>query len=251
MKILVTFAVATEFAAWRRHHGFRLAAREPFLLYAADVGGNAIRALLTGIGSQAASQAMSWALTSPTDLCIASGFAGALRPDLCIGEVLAARVVRRAGRELAVASDRELMNAAGDVGARCVDRFLTSERLVARAAEKRALAGEGDAVEMESFVVLAEAARRGVRAVAIRAVSDAVDSSLPYDFDRARDKRGRIRLSPLLVELARQPQHIPALLRLARDCRLAAGQLALFLDRYVTLLSLRLDLLHSAMAAAT
>ena len=33
MKILVTFAVASEFAAWRRHHDFRQVSHEPFALY--------------------------------------------------------------------------------------------------------------------------------------------------------------------------------------------------------------------------
>lgn len=239
MKTLVTFAVAAEFAAWRRQRGFRLIARQPFELYAAEVAGNPVRALLTGIGAEAATRAMSWALSSPTDLCISSGFAGALRSPLELGEVLAARVVRRAGRELAVAGDHELVEAACDAGARRVERFLTSEKLVVDAIEKSALAGEADAVEMESFVILAEAARHGVRAVSVRAISDAADSSLPYDFDRVRDVRGRISMTAMLFELARQPHRIPALLRLARDCRLAAGRLAVFLDAYLALLSAR------------
>jgi len=250
MKTLVTFAVATEFAAWRRQRGFRLVTRETFPLYAADIGGSPVRVLLTGIGGPAAARAMSWALASPTDLCIASGFAGALRPAMAVGDVLAARVVRRAGRELAVASDHELMSAATDAGARRVDRFLTSERLVMDAAEKLALAGEADAVEMESFVILAEAARHGVRAVSVRAVSDTAESSLPYDFDRARDDQGRIRLPALLLELARQPQRVPALLRLARDCRVAAGRLAIFLDAYLALLSARGNLSQPATVGA-
>ena len=239
MKTLVTFAVGTEFAAWRKQRGFRQIAKEPFPLYAAEIGGSPVRVLLTGIGANAASRAMSWALSSPTDLCIASGFAGALRPSLVIGDVLAARVVRRAGRELAVASDHELMSAAIDAGARRVDRFLTSEKLVVTAAEKSELGNDADAVEMESFVILAEAARRGVRAVSVRAVSDEADASLPYDFDRIRDDQGKLRYRGLLLELVRQPQRIPALLRLGRDCRQAAGRLAVFLDAYLALLSAR------------
>ena len=99
-----------------------------------------------------------------------------------LADVLAARVVVRAERELAVASDREMLAIACEAGARQVDRFLTSERLVVSAAEKAALAGQADAVEMESFVILAEAARHGVRAVTIRATSDAANLSLPYRF---------------------------------------------------------------------
>src|SRR5712671_1307489 len=130
MKILVTFAVPTEFAAWRRRHAFRQVARDPFPLYVADIGGSTVRALVTGIGTDAAAQAMRWALTSPADLCISSGFVGALDSGARVGEILAARLVRRAERDLAVASDPELLSVACDAQARQVDRFLTTESLV-------------------------------------------------------------------------------------------------------------------------
>ena len=251
MKILVTFAVPTEFAAWRRQHDFRQVAQEPFALYTSEICGSAVRVLLTGIGTAPATEAMRWALSSPADICISSGFAGALHPQLCTGSVLAARVVRRAEKELAVASDRQLLAAARDAGARQVDRLLTSERLIVGAAQKAALACEADAVEMESFVILAEAARHGVRAVAIRATSDTAATSLPYDFDRARDARGQIRIAPLLAIVAAHPERIPALLRLARDCRFAARQLAEFLDQYLDLLKARLHVSQSEMMATT
>lgn len=251
MKILVTFAVPTEFAAWRRHHSFRRVASEPFSVYVADIGGSAVRVLLTGIGTAAAANAMRAALISPADLCISCGFAGALGSGMHVGDILAARLVRQAERDLAVASDRELLAAACDARARQVDRFLTTEKLVVSAAEKFAIVDEADAVEMESFVILAEAARHGVRAVAVRAVSDTAEASLPYDFSRAVDPRGRLRLGSLMAAVARQPQRLPALLRLGRDCRWAARQLAVFLDEYVGLLQSRLDLSQSVMVAAT
>ena len=109
---------------------------------------------------------------------------GALNADLNVGTILAGRVVLRAERELAVASDHQLLAVAQEAGAQQVERFLTSEHLIADAAQKLALQVEADAVEMESFEILAEAARHGVRAVAIRAVSDTASCSLPYDFDQ-------------------------------------------------------------------
>ena len=90
-----------------------------------------------------------------------------------------------------------------------------------------------------------------MRAIAIRAVSDTAATSLPYDFDRWCDHRGRVRLRAAIGELARKPQHIPALLHLVRDCQFAAKQLAEFLDQYVGLLGARLDLSQSEMVAAT
>jgi nucleoside phosphorylase len=251
MKILITFAVGTEFAAWRRRHGFRQIARQPFPLFAADVGGCAVRVLLTGIGTAAATPAMRWALASATDLCISSGFVGALRPEFAVGDVLAGRVVRRAERELAVAGDRELLAAACESGARQVDRFLTAERLIVSAMDKTSLSGDADAVEMESFVILAEATRHGVRAVTVRAVSDVAAASLPYDFARFCDARGRLRWGALMGELFARPQGIPGLMRLSRDCRIAARHLADFLDEYLAVLEARLDPSRSEMVAAT
>jgi nucleoside phosphorylase len=183
-------------------------------------------------------------------LCISSGFAGALRSDLCVGELLAARVVCRAGRELAVASDRHLFASACDAGARPVDRFMTARHAVAGVEEKSVLSREADAVEMESYVILAEAARRGVRAVCVRAVSDAAHTALPLDFDAMRDERGAIRMRSLLLELLRKPRQFPALLRLARDCRQASGQLAEFLETYLQVLDAGFDRSESAMVAA-
>lgn len=250
MKILVTFAVANEFAVWRRQHDFRQVAHQPFALYVAEIAGHSVRALLTGMGSGAAAEATRWALASPADICISSGFAGALNPDLNVGAVFAGRVVLRAQHELAVASDHQLLSTAEDAGARQIDRLLTSEHLIADSARKAALACEADAVEMESFVILAEAARRGVRAVAIRCVSDSASSSLPYDFDDVRDARGQIKLSAVLGKIIGQPQRLPALMRFARDCRFAARELADFLDKYLHLLSARLDVSQSEMLAA-
>jgi nucleoside phosphorylase len=250
MKILVTFAVGAEFAAWRRKGQFREVTRQPFPLYTGEVGESSVRVLLTGIGNESAAEAIRWGLTAATDLCISSGFAGALRSDLYVSELLAARVVCRAGRELAVASDRHLFASACEGGARPVDRFMTTRRLVASAEEKAILSDEADAVEMESYEVLAEAARRGVRAVSVRAVSDSASASLPFDFDRMRDEQGAIRVKSLLWELLRKPQQLSALLRLARDCRMASAQLAEFLDRYVQVLDAGLDRSESAMAAA-
>ena len=249
MKVLVTFAVPAEFAAWRRRNRFRQLARQPFPLYGGAVGESSVRVLLTGMGSDSASQAIRWALSTATDLCISTGLAGALHDGMSIGELLAARVVLRGGSDLAVASDRSLFSAAGEAGARPVERFLTGRHLVTKAEHKLALSGKADAVEMESYPILAEAARHGVRAVCVRAVSDLATSSLPFDFERMLDPFGQIRLRTLLAQLALKPQRIPALARLALDCRHAATQLAEFLDRYLELIEARMDRSASEMVA--
>jgi adenosylhomocysteine nucleosidase len=250
MKILVTFAVDAEFAAWRRKNRFRLVTRQPFPLYAGELGGSSVRVLLTGIGNDSAEEAIRWGLAKPTDLCISSGFTGALRQDLHTADLVAARVVCRAGWELAVASDRQLFTAACELGARPVDRFVTSPHVVTSTEEKAILSHEADAIEMESYIILAEAARRGVRAVSVRAVSDSASTALPFDFGRMLDERGGVRTSSLLLELAKRPQKLGALVRLARDCRTAGKQLGEFLQSYVEIIDAGFARTESAMAAA-
>jgi len=232
MKVLITFAVEAEFAPWRladfRPVGF--AAGE---MYGARIGEAELRVLLTGMGNDAARRAVEAAFGERPDFCISSGVAGSLRPTCAVGDILVARAVRSSVCRGILAGENHMVECAARCGAHPVHMFWSSEGLVRTVGEKYALGLEADAVEMESYTVLAEAARRGVPAVAIRAVSDTADEELPYDFDRARDARGQIRLFGVLAQVARRPQRLLALVRFARHCRKAAVSLAKFLELYV------------------
>ena len=111
-----------------------------------------------------------------------------------------------------MASHRELLSTAVDCGARQIERLATSKTLVARAEHKRELGSQAEAVDMESYTILAEAARCGVPAVAVRAISDTVDFDMPYDFESARDAQGQIRVMGVLSQVLRRPAGLPDLL---------------------------------------
>ena len=66
--------------------------------------------------------------------------------------------------------------------------------------EKAELAEFGEAVEMESYAVLAVAAQRMVPGIAIRAISDRFDQKLPLDFSESIDECGHV----MKGKLARQ-----------------------------------------------
>jgi adenosylhomocysteine nucleosidase len=121
--------------------------------------------------------------------------------------------------------------------------------LVARSDQKRRLGKQAEAVEMESYAILAEAARFGVPSVAIRAIGDTVDFDMPYDFERACDARGQVRAAKIVAQVLRRPSGVPRLLTLARDSRLAARQLANFLDAFTGTLADRLIPIESSMVA--
>ncbi len=249
MDILVTFAVEAEFAPWRRSRKFRKVPGE-WPRFEAEFGGARVRAVLTGMGGELALETARRVLSERPAICISTGLAGALRSGYYPGEILAARLVSEVGEPVAVASHPELLSSAVDCGARQIERFATSKTIVARATDKCDLGKQAEAVEMESYMILAEAARHGVPAVAVRAVSDTVDFDMPYDFARARDARGQIRLGGILSQVLRHPSHFPALLALARNCRLAARHLGEFLDVYTGMLGDRLIPIEPDLVAA-
>lgn len=239
MKILVTFAVRAEFAPWQRRRNFlRLRGDAP--VFEAAFGPAKIRAVLTGMGQEHALATAKRSLADRPDLCISTGLAGAVRQGYRVGDVLAARLVSEVGEPVAVASHRELLATAVDCGARQIERLATSSALVARFEQKREIGVQAEAVDMESYVILAEAARCGVPAVAVRAVSDAPDFEMPYDFAAACDAQGQVRTAGVLAQVMRRPSGLPALMRIARDSRAASRRLAFFLDAFIGTIADRL-----------
>lgn len=219
-------------------------------VYESEFGGARVKVILTGMGQSHALEAIRQVLPSRPDICVSTGLAGALRGGYSPGDILAARLVSEVGEPVAVASHGELLSTALDCGARQVERFATSRTLVASAEQKRQLANQAEAVEMESYTILAEAARYGVPALAVRAISDTAEFDMPYDFESARDARGHIRVGRVVAQVMRRPFGLPGLLTLARDCRVASRQLANFLDAFTGTLADRLIPVEQDMAAA-
>src|ERR1700688_4146557 len=213
MKILVTFAVRAEFAPWRRRRDF-LRVPGDLPVFEATFGGARVRAVLTGMGQKHALDAAKRSLAYRPDICISTGLAGALRSGYRPGDLLAARLVSEVGEPVAVASHRELLATAVDCGARQIERLATSKTLVRRAEHKRELGSQAEAVDMESYTILVEAARRGVPVLPIRAISDTADFDVPYDFERARDAKGQIRALGVFSQVLRRPSGLPDLLKL-------------------------------------
>jgi len=243
MRILVTFAVEAEFAPWRSRHPFvpyefdDAGKRREFDVYRANIGLNEMTVLLTGMGGQNALNAMRTIPLETIDLCIATGLAGALAPDLKPGSIVAGRRCEALSDAMKTSSDSDLLNLAWTANARVVDVFLTSKTILVTAAEKQQLSASGSVVEMESAHILAAASGQRIPVVAVRAISDAADEDLPVDFRQIVDSRGHVRLAPLLKELAVHPHRLPLLIQFGRQSRAAAVSLADFLDNYILLIA--------------
>ena len=233
MKIVVSFAVGPEFAPWRRLRYFRRGLAEGIPVHEACIGDAEVRVVLTGVGLRNAERVMRTVLSDGAGVCISSGLAGGLKGEHHLGEILVARAVRSSRGNHFLRSDARLLQLAVRAGAKLVDLVYSSESVVVTPRDKYRLGMFADAVEMESFAILSAAAAWGVPAIVVRAISDPVSVELPYDLSQALNKRGQVSIPRVLSQIAKAPQRLPALMRLGRESRRAAVQLARFLDQYV------------------
>ena len=174
------------------------------------------KVLVTGIGRQNAEKSVREFLKNHSaKQAFTCGFAGALDPELAIGDVLF---------ETSEVGLREKLNAAGAKLA----RFFCALRIATTAAEKQELRRTtgADAVEMESQEIHAVCRERGIPCATVRVISDTAQVDLPLDFNLLSKPDLSLDYSKLMWAIVKSPGKIPALLRLQKNCRFAAGQLA-------------------------
>ncbi len=240
MRVLVTFAVEAEFAPWRRRHAFRLKegvhrsrAGGSDVWYSNRIDDLTLDVYLTGVGWKGRREFLSTLLKEKPDLCISSGLAGGLRPELKSGEIVVAREAFLVDGGKRFKSRPLLVHLAEETGATPVNLFLTNPQMVCRAQSKKSMGELGDVVEMESFHVLARAKELQVPAVAVRAISDTVEEEIPMDFGWSIGGDGRLSYGKLLLQVARRPFKIPAMINFGKRSEKAAQKLADYLDKYI------------------
>ena len=239
MRILVTFAVEAEFAPWRKLRHFDARVIDGFEVFQAQIGRATVDFVVTGMGMENARNGAEAAMSKPHAICIASGFAGALRPSHRVGDILAARAVQQLGKSKTVECSRNLFMAAFENQAKEAKMFLTVENVIASAEEKLRLSPFADAVDMESFATLSVARERNLPAVAIRVISDRFDEDVPANIGMAVDEKGRVNIRGVVKYVAYYPLQLPALIRLGRQSHTAATALAHFLEAFIKELSFR------------
>jgi nucleoside phosphorylase len=237
MKILVTFAVEAEFAPWRRLRDLREVKIGDVSVYQAQIGRAQVDFVITGMGMENAGRVSDALFDQPYQFCITAGFAGALCEKHGVGDILVAEAVQQLGHSKTLQCSRNLVYAARDDGAKLVKLFLTSSEVVSTSEEKKQLAPFADAVEMESFAILAAAQRHKKAIVAIRVISDSVRHDVPVDVNAMVDDKGQVKIAGVVRYVARHPLQLPALIRLGRDSRTAAEALTHFLEAFIKKLS--------------
>jgi hypothetical protein len=132
-----------------------------------------------------------------------------------------------------IPSSASLVSFASECGATVVNRFYSAARAIWRAEEKKHLGKTADAVEMESFEILAAAADSGVPAATVRAISDTSEEPLPLDMNEVFSDDGQLSIPRVVGQVALHPQSLPGLVKLGQQSKKAAEALAQFLDLYV------------------
>lgn len=168
-----------------------------------------VRVLITGMGARHAEQGIREALKNfRPQRIFTCGFAGALLPELRIGDV--------------VCSLETPVKGAKPV------KFTCAERVAITRAEKSALRAQtgADAVEMESAVIARVCREAGLECVTLRVISDTAQENLPLDFNALMTVEQKLSAGRLALAILKAPQRIPALLRLGRKSALAAQRLA-------------------------
>ena len=172
-------------------------------------GRDDVRCLITGMGTKNAESALRGALKDflPQSV-LTCGFAGALHPDLQIGDV--------------VCSHEPWSPNAKKV------QFTCTERVATTVAEKAILRNRtgADVVEMESAIITRVCHELGLPCRTVRVISDTAHEDLPLDFNALMTEEKKLSAWKLAWAIARSPQRIPALMRLGKNSALASERLA-------------------------
>ena len=202
----------------------------------------------TGIGRRRADRATQAVLERyPVTAMVSLGFAGALTPDLRIGEVAVCSTVRRAsgfgnneGEAEPYAADPNLLALAsarrGDgptlfLAATCV----TTPGVVSGARAKQELSREFQAqvVDMESYWIAGAASAQQVPFIAIRSISDTLHDDLRA-IDHILDSEGRVLWKRVPPYFLLHPHHLPSMFTAFRNMRRAETTLTAFISDLVT-----------------
>lgn len=243
MRVLVTFAVEAEFAAWRGLRAFNLIDYDGLKLRKTVVGTTEVTVLITGVGSEAAGQAMGLMMRMADkdqyfDVCVSSGLAGALCDTLSVGDIIAPKELivelKHAGQGAErLGVDGELRQLAIGQGAKNANCLFTTDEILVKASQKKSCASRAQSVDMESFEIVKAASAWGARSVVIRAISDSATEDLPINFNLTLSEHKEVSVAKVMLELAKNPLALPSLIRFGKQSKRAAGLLAAFLEDYL------------------
>lgn len=199
-----------------------LAAEARLIPEQADRPAVRVAVLCAGADSRRAEEAAKTLVAEGATALMSFGIAGALDPGRSAGDLVVANdIVVPTGERLpcdqAWQGDLRRSLQGGAFSTISGTIFGSAEALLTVADKARAYALSGaQAVDMESHAVAQVAAETGLPFLAVRAIADTAQDSLPAFVMRAVSEDGRPDTRKAALALLAQPWHLPAALRLAR-----------------------------------
>ncbi|HKA37298.1 MAG TPA: hypothetical protein VKH43_10800 [Thermoanaerobaculia bacterium] len=205
----------------------------------ARIGNAAVALAMTGDGPcSAGTRASALCETLRPSALLGAGVAGALSPELRVGEMLVSRRVTDTSGD-APPPDAGLSARALAIAGISAGTFVTLDRPQVQSAGKIALGLAHDtsdpiAADMESAAWARAAAAHSVPYLVVRAISDSADEDLPDYLARCVGKKGGINRSSVVLHALSRPSTIPALLRMHARVRECARSLGAFLEIFLS-----------------
>jgi len=160
---------------------------------------------------------------------VSCGFSGGLRPELKIGHIVMANAITDThGHDMSLTfKPPEQLPPGVHAG-----RLVVADELVRTTEEKTALGEAHDAlaVDLESLAVAQACHEKGVGFMAVRVISDDLDTDLPPEIHSVLAATPGRRIGAALGSLWKRPGSYKDLWQLREQARFAAEQLARFLD---------------------
>ena len=206
---------------------------------AARIGASPVALAMTGDGVRnALRRAAALCEKLRPSALLGAGVAGALSPELGVGDMLISRRVKDASGE-APSPDASLCARALEIAGISAGTLVTVDKPEVRATGKISLGlaqqtEDPIAADMESSGWARAAASHSVPYLIVRSISDTVAENLPEYLARCVGKDGGIRRSRVVLRALSNPSTIPVLLRMRSRVRECSRSLGAFVDIFLS-----------------
>lgn len=207
-----------------------------------EIAGRPILLIRSGMGTKRAAAACRALLATTTPrLIIAAGLGGGVRHGLAVGDVVIGdRLLSLTGSTLGPPISLEENPVIQLVHTRNRERaftlargsIITTREIVSKQLVSRLLPADcsNPVLDMETSAVAELCRQAGIPFLAVRAISDGADEELAFSLADLTDRDLNIRFGKVAMAILHHPGIMPQLLRLARNSRHAARNLALVLE---------------------
>lgn len=224
-----------EVSGIKRSGRFRRASAEGLSYYAGDIHGRDVALFVSGIGEERAYKTARAACRSlALKAYISVGLSAALSEGLKPGSLVVAESISSLADSKVFKSDERLLDLArlSLTGQAFFGGVATSRTVLTTAGSKKeaAVSSWALALDMETYGAARAVAGEGVPFLAVRAISDALGEELPVDFNRFIAD-GTLDWPRFLLHIVTHPGTIPGLIRLGKNSRLGAVNLAGAVER--------------------